>query len=410
MKSTDDIIRQIADGTLREDASVEMKRWLPNKDMLAKLFVGLANAGGGHLIIGIEESTDGCKAVGLRESEAAAFGMVETVCNEFSIHINTTVTKTKVKGNDILIVEIYPINAITYYSRSSSPERLYAYKRNKDGSTQKTDDTKTYQKIYKYMTLETFMTCLYTGTWRFFEPNKWQDKYERRFYCADYQFSNAHEAAPKLFATCVTRERNSEASWKVYAAGTGLSQHCLQIELDLVEFRKQLQASSFLLEEKVVTYEYDDYIEKLHHPTNINYHLYFDPFTRRSFISLLSLKRKAYEYEKEVRFFLIPKVLQGERSHGKQKSEYRDIPIGWAKLIKSVRIDKHCSQAELKSLQQACFAAGINPIFSCGALMGGGKPYDTPPANSVDIPFVLFCIDDMQGSSRLKIKQKRIKI
>ena len=91
------------------------------------------------------------------------------------------------------------------------------------------------------------MTCLYTGTWRFFEPNKWQDKYERRFYCADYQFPNAHEAAPKLFATCVTRERNSEASWKVYAGGTGLSQHCLQLELNLVEFRKQLQASDFQL-------------------------------------------------------------------------------------------------------------------------------------------------------------------
>lgn len=56
------------------------------------------------------------------------------------------------------------------------------------------------------MTLETFMTCLYTGTWRFFEPNKWQDRYERRFYCADYLFPNAQTDAPKLYATCVTRE------------------------------------------------------------------------------------------------------------------------------------------------------------------------------------------------------------
>ena len=44
MKSTDDIIRQIKDGTLREDASVELKIWLPNKDVLAKVLVGLANA------------------------------------------------------------------------------------------------------------------------------------------------------------------------------------------------------------------------------------------------------------------------------------------------------------------------------------------------------------------------------
>ena len=93
MKSTDDIIRQIKDGTLREDASVEMKRWLPNKDMLAKVLVGLANAGGGYLVIGIEESADGCKAVGLRESEGVAIRMIESVCNEFSIHINTNIKK-----------------------------------------------------------------------------------------------------------------------------------------------------------------------------------------------------------------------------------------------------------------------------------------------------------------------------
>lgn len=84
MKSIDDILRQIADGTIREDASVEMKRWLPNKDILAKVLVGLANAGGGYLVIGIEESADGCKAVGLRESEDAAIRMVEIVCNKLT--------------------------------------------------------------------------------------------------------------------------------------------------------------------------------------------------------------------------------------------------------------------------------------------------------------------------------------
>ena len=96
MKSTDDIIRRIKDGTLREDASVELKRWLPNKDMLAKVLVGLANAGGGHLIIGIEESADGCKAVGLRESEGVSIEMIESVCNEFSIHINTNIKKINI--------------------------------------------------------------------------------------------------------------------------------------------------------------------------------------------------------------------------------------------------------------------------------------------------------------------------
>lgn len=51
MKTTNDIIQLIKDETLCENASVEMKRWIPNKDMLAKVLVGLANVGGGHLLI-----------------------------------------------------------------------------------------------------------------------------------------------------------------------------------------------------------------------------------------------------------------------------------------------------------------------------------------------------------------------
>ena len=212
MKLIDKIIQQIKEGTLRENASVEMKMQLRNKNILAKVLVGLANAGGGHMIVGVEELAGTCTVLGLKQDEDEIRKMIDSVCRDFCIDIQTTITRKEVGKNHILIIEVIPIHVVTYYSRPTSPERLYSYTRDKDGRTILSADTKTYQKIYKYMTLETFMTCLYTGTWRFFEPNKWQDKYEIRFYCADYQFPNAHEAAPKLFATCVTRERNSEAS------------------------------------------------------------------------------------------------------------------------------------------------------------------------------------------------------
>lgn len=213
MKSTNEIIQQIKDGTLREDASVEMKMLLRNKDVIAKVLVGLANTGGGHLIVGVEELAGTCKTSGMKQDEYEIRKFVDSVCKDFCINIKAKFFKVNFgDGSDVLIVEILPTNPVTYYSRPTSPERLYAFTRKKDGRMVQSADTKTYQKIYKYMTLETFMTCLYTGTWRFFEPNKWQDKYERRFYCADYQFPNAEDAAPKLFATCVTRERNGEAS------------------------------------------------------------------------------------------------------------------------------------------------------------------------------------------------------
>ena len=73
-----------------------------------------------------------------------------------------------------------------------------------------------YTKVFKYMTLDVFLTSLYCGTWRFFEPSKWKDKFEQRFYCANYALPTAKGHTPQLFATCVTRGKNSEAAWKVY--------------------------------------------------------------------------------------------------------------------------------------------------------------------------------------------------
>ena len=39
---------------------------------------------------------------------------------------------------------------------------------------------------YKYMSLDSFIVSLVNHTWRFVEPKKWKDKYEGRFYNADY--------------------------------------------------------------------------------------------------------------------------------------------------------------------------------------------------------------------------------
>lgn len=403
MKTIEQIFQHLKEGSLKEDEFIELKTCVRNRNAFARILVGIANSGGGYLIIGVEETAHGCKIVGLKDNENFVGYFIKSICKEYNINIDTELTKGIIDGYKILIVKISTHNITTYYSHSTSPERLYAFERDKSGYTIQSKFSKLYQKIYKYMTLETFMLCLYTGKWRFFEPNKWQDKYERRFYCAEYHFPDADIFAPRLYATCVTRKKNSEAAWKVYAQGNGFGQHCVQFEINLVEFRKQLEASDLLVEEREVEYYDEGYIENLHQSTNKNYPIYFKPFTRRNFISLLSLKRDAYEYEKEVRFFLIPKNLEGQRSHGKQRCNYKDISIQWRKIIKSVRIDKHCSIAEVKSLQQACFAAGINPVMKNYDWIGNDQAHNAPPMDAVPIQFELFCIDDMKGSARLKI-------
>lgn len=110
MKSLDQIIKQLCDGTLREDATVEMKRMLGNNDVLAKVLVGLANSGGGHLIVGVEDFSG---AVGLMQDTDEIRRIIDSVCKNYSINIKTTLSTVNLNGTDVIIVEIIPLNIVT---------------------------------------------------------------------------------------------------------------------------------------------------------------------------------------------------------------------------------------------------------------------------------------------------------
>lgn len=249
------------------------------------------------------------------------------------------------------------------------------------------------------MTIEAFLISLYAKTWRFFEPNKWNDKYEQRFYCAKYQIPDAEHATPQLFATCVTRKQNSEAAWKVYSHGQGLGSHCVQLELDIDELRAELRNNGLGIAEMPVEYKEENYILDLHKKDKSkDYAKYFTSFSFDKFLKLLTLKRDAYSYEQEIRIFAIPKDY-AQRSLG-NTSQCKDLAIDWSKVIRKVRIDQDCTDAELISVQQACFFVGINPIIQGYAFIGNIHK----PANCVDKEFERFDIDAMPGSSRITIK------
>ena len=69
------------------------------------------------------------------------------------------------------------------------------------------------------------------------------------------------------------------------------------------------------------------------------------------------------------------------------------------KIIIKVRVDKKCSDAELVSLQRACFTVGINPVIKNYNFIG------TAPvlSNLKDVEFEKFDIDEMPGSSSITI-------
>lgn len=389
MKKIEEIEKGLQELTLRENEFIEFKTRIPwDKKSIAKQFVGIANNGGGYYIVGVKETNEGIELVGVKQKD---FSFIKdqfiSICRENTINVRCDVHIVNINKLEIIIVEIKNSGTNAYF-KSENP---IVYFRDSSGKTY----SPRYEKVFKYMSLEAFILSLYNGNWRFFEPSKWSDNFESRFYCANFS-PDKSQYAPKLYATCVTRKQNNEAAWKVYAHGHGLGAHCVQLELDIKKLRAELNKSiaKYEFAERKVKYEHDGYILNLHKNTNPEYPNYFMPFSLNKFISLLSLKRDAYEYENEIRIFAIPLKKTYMRNIRKQ-AEYIDFKISWKDVIRRGRIDKSCSEAEIISIQQACFQAGINPLFKNSQY----KNLLPSPSSCIDIEFELFSIDDDPESS-----------
>lgn len=205
------------------------------------------------------------------------------------------------------------------------------------------------RNLYKYMDLETALICIKNKSIRFVQPSEWPDKYERHFYDADNtEITVDPMVTPRLWACCFTTSKISEASWNTYRYGKrGLGNKCVKFQLSRSKFR------DFLRKDKRVkcTYEgFMDYsvsdfdIQHLHLKSSHLYGEVFNrPFALENFLSLLLLKRSAFNYENEFRFLL------------SLKKELTDmaiyIPVNWDTLIEKIEVDKDMSDMELDVLK-----------------------------------------------------------
>lgn len=403
MKDINEIVSALIGGTLKESENIELKRTLP-RDLpkIAKNIVGIANSGGGYLILGVtEQLVKESMIIGVSNVDEIQKTLTRVVA-DYTIGVHVIPYIYTVDAKKFIVFQIEKTELEAYYSRRlTSPTRLTAYERiiTSDAKIkEEVRDRKLYTKVYKYMTIETFLVSLYAKTWRFFEPNKWNDKFEQRFYCADYKNLGMEHMTPQLFATCVTREKNSEAAWKVYSHGQGLGSHCVQLELDIDKLRIELNKNDLKIAEMYVEYKEEKFILELHNKNKSKaYEAYFSSFSLKKFLKLLTLKRNAYKYENEIRLFAIPKG-NASRSIGND-SQSKDLAIDWSKVIRKARIDEACTDAELISIQQACFSAGINPVINHYSFICNIPK----PANCVYVEFELYNIDAMPGKSRITI-------
>ncbi len=404
----EEIIEGIYDGNLRDGQFLEFKYFLGpiNYEAIVKNLVGFANSGGGSIIIGASDNSfgKGMNIIGFPVKEKEHFeAQIRKYIAQRVKNLDDLAFQTfRVRDKELAVVMVRPSkHGMAYVYSSSNPMmRTVFYRRGEKLEAERFQ----YQRVFKYMTIDAFIASLENDSWLFWEPSKWHDKYEQRFYCANYHNIVSRDFSPcRVYATCVTKEQNSEAAWKVYAGREGLQTHCVQIELNVGSLLAQFQSSEYLFFERRVIYENENYINELHKSDSKDHSYYFSDFSFRSFLDLLSLKREAYRYENEIRFFACEQEPQRDRNIG---AKAKSAPIGmkWRDAIKSIRIDNSCTDSELIAFRYSCWNAGINPIFK-------GKNRNLPEkshpdtSSLIEIETTLFDIDEMPGGARITIQK-----
>jgi hypothetical protein len=164
----------------------------------------------------------------------------------------------------------------------------------------------------------------------------------------------------------MTSKRESEAAWKIYSRGSaGLASRCVRFKINKGKFLKCLasearKCSIYMAE---VDYQNKWIIDRLHEnklasgKKNEDFYRYFKYFTQDNYLNLLLLKRVEYDYEKEIRIFVIDYeasngVKYSVNSNDNNTSE-KYMQVNWCDLIECVYIDKKCSKYERELLKKA---------------------------------------------------------
>ena len=237
--------------------------------------------------------------------------------------------------------------------------------------------------FYKYYSLNVALMCLKYGNMQFVEPSRWQDKYERRFYEANYKSQTDDEKAdcPMLFATCMTTSGADEAAWSLYTYNkTGLGAFCVKFQINKHKLRQQLVKALNVgdtIYEGTVKYYGATMIDNIHRKQiekngkmvdNEDYQLFVQRKEKTPYITnylnLLLMKRPDFEHEKETRFFIQKKIKESSKNEIKKaelKIENEKVVYGktillnidWIEVIEKVYINAKEDSWEYQLLSNA---------------------------------------------------------
>lgn len=198
--------------------------------------------------------------------------------------------------------------------------------------------------LYKYLDFD-IAKAIKNGeniSLRFSQPKMWKDGFERRYYNANYDnVTKDISKHPNLYACCFTLEKVSEVAWLAYANKKSVTNNegnstynindCVLFKIRKSALRKALNTyannNNCDIYEGEINYNHSFFsIGNLHHNVENNEDidrcrkaLFNDNFEINNYLSLLLLKRNIFKYEKEFRFFVVPR--NGEME------DYIDIEI-----------------------------------------------------------------------------------
>lgn len=163
-------------------------------------------------------------------------------------------------------------------------------------------------EFYKYMPLDRFIASVNKNEFIFVSPSLWKDPFERLYFNVDCS-THGYET-DNIACLCVSEKSstNEDASWKAYADN---GEKAVRLSINRVLFLE-------FLDSYAEQHGYDVYIGRAQYwlekreimnlyKSGKPYHDLFFPksMERMHYLSVMLLKRSAFDYENEVRIFLV---------------------------------------------------------------------------------------------------------
>lgn len=174
--------------------------------------------------------------------------------------------------------------------------------------------------VNKYLTIDKFEKLVTAEEFAFSSPEYWLDPYEQLFYKRPEYHDIFHFDIPDFQAYCFTsnQNRNEDAMWSVYRYNS--SEPVIKVTFNLYELLRQIndfcEKRNFTLYIGSVDYsKSQENLRTLMNPDKNKekgkdtglFDIYFpEILTVNSYLTLMSLKRKQYNYEGEIRMFIVP--------------------------------------------------------------------------------------------------------